>query len=212
MNAYVDVVESPAGSLAFAVDDTGVLLYLQFLEGRYTDTLSEELERDGFHLAENPVRTSRAREELTEYSAGTRREFDVPLRMTGSAWQVTVWQALTRIPYGETRSYAEVARSIGHANAARAVGSANAANRLPLVVPCHRVVGANGALGGYAGGVHLKDRLLAHEVSVITGGERSKDIATGIGPGEDGPEVLATPRSARIHPAGRGERRSATAL
>jgi O-6-methylguanine DNA methyltransferase len=81
-----------------------------------------------------------------------------------------VWGALTRIPFGETRSYAEVAAMVGSPGAARAVGRANATNRLPLVVPCHRVIAADGTLGGFNGGLHLKERLLEHEKRVLAGG------------------------------------------
>ena len=89
-----------------------------------------------------------------------------PLAFSGTPWQITVWDELTRIPYGTRRTYAEVAALLGRPSSARVVGSANAANRLPLVVPCHRVVGADGSLTGFAGGMHLKERLLAHESRV----------------------------------------------
>jgi methylated-DNA-[protein]-cysteine S-methyltransferase len=90
--------------------------------------------------------------------------------LTGSEWQKAVWRALTRIPFGETRSYAEVAAMVGRKGAARAVGRANATNRLPVVVPCHRVIGTDGSLTGFAGGTHLKTRLLEHEARVLANG------------------------------------------
>jgi methylated-DNA-[protein]-cysteine S-methyltransferase len=163
MSAYLDTIEQAPGPLAFAVDDAGALLWLRFLDGRYERTVEQELEREGFRVARDQERTARARAELLEYCAGARRTFDVPLVFGGSAWQNSVWRALTRIPYGETRTYSEVAALIGRPEAARAVGRATATNRLPLVVPCHRVLGADGALTGFAGGLHLKARLLAHE-------------------------------------------------
>ena len=98
-----------------------------------------------------------------------RRTFEVPFVLTGSEWQKAVWRALTQIPFGETRSYAEVAEMVGRPKAARAVGKANATNRLPVVVPCHRVIGADGSLTGFAGGLHLKTRLLEHEARVLAG-------------------------------------------
>jgi methylated-DNA-[protein]-cysteine S-methyltransferase len=161
--AYLDTVEEAPGPLAFAVNDAGALLWLQFLDGRYERTIAQELDRAGFRVAREPRRTAAARAELREYCAGARRAFDVPLVLAGSDWQNTVWRALTRIPYGETRTYSEVAAMVGRPAAARAVGRANATNPLPLVVPCHRVLGADGALTGYGGGLHLKIRLLAHE-------------------------------------------------
>ena len=163
MLAYVDTIEEAPGPLTFAVDEAGALLWLKFRDGRYARTVEQELEREGFRVARDRERTARARGELLEYCAGARRTFDLSLVFAGSAWQNTVWQALTRIPYGETRTYGEVAAMIGHPAAARAVGRANATNRLPLVVPCHRVVGADGSLTGFGGGLHLKVRLLAHE-------------------------------------------------
>lgn len=166
MNAYLETVASPAGPLTFAVDDAGALLQLAFLNGGDERTIEEELRRDGFALGRDRGRTAAAREQIREYAAGTRRAFDLPLAPTGSAWQRTVWEALTRIPFAETRSYGQVAALVGRPRAARAVGRANALNRLPLVVPCHRVVGANGTPMGFAGGARLKTLLLAHEATV----------------------------------------------
>jgi methylated-DNA-[protein]-cysteine S-methyltransferase len=168
----MEIVESPAGPLAFAVDKWGVLVVLKFAEGEYERTIEQDLEHEGFETEEDLSRTARGREELLEYCAGERRTFDLPLAFAGSEWQRAVWQALTRIPFGETRSYAEVAEMAGRKGAARAVGRANSTNRLPLVVPCHRVIGANGSLTGFAGGVHLKTRLLDHETRMLADEER----------------------------------------
>ena len=101
--------------------------------------------------------------QLQEYFAGTRNEFNLPLGPPGTEFQKKVWRALQEIPYGQTRSYLDLAKSIGSANAVRAVGAANGKNPLSIVVPCHRVVGANGALTGFAGGLEVKAKLLAHE-------------------------------------------------
>jgi methylated-DNA-[protein]-cysteine S-methyltransferase len=98
--------------------------------------------------------------QLDEYFAGTRREFDVPLNAKGTPFQESVWEALRAIPYGETVSYSEVARRIGRPRAVRAVGAANHRNAIAIVVPCHRVVGADGRLTGYAGGLWRKEFLL----------------------------------------------------
>jgi methylated-DNA-[protein]-cysteine S-methyltransferase len=101
--------------------------------------------------------------QLEEYGAGERRAFELPLAPEGGAFQQRVWAELLRIPYGETRSYGELARAIGRPGAARAVGGANGANPIALIIPCHRVIGADGSLTGYGGGLPLKAAMLAFE-------------------------------------------------
>ncbi len=101
--------------------------------------------------------------QLVEYLEGKRRVFDLPLRPDGSDFQKTVWEAVARIPYGQTASYGEIALLIGKPKASRAVGAANGANPIPIVIPCHRVIGSAGSLTGYGGGVALKSRFLALE-------------------------------------------------
>jgi len=101
--------------------------------------------------------------QLGEYFAGKRREFDLPLRLEGTAFQQIVWQMLTEIPYGTTLSYGELARRIGNPNASRAVGLANGRNPISILITCHRVIGADGSLTGYGGGLERKRWLLAHE-------------------------------------------------
>jgi methylated-DNA-[protein]-cysteine S-methyltransferase len=101
--------------------------------------------------------------QLAEYFAGTRKAFSLPLRPAGTAFQQSVWAALQEIPFGATLSYGELARRIGQPAAARAVGAANGANPLPIVVPCHRVIGADHSLTGFGGGLATKRFLLAHE-------------------------------------------------
>lgn len=105
--------------------------------------------------------------QLTEYFAGDRRTFDLPLEPEGTDFQLSVWKVLRAIPFGHTISYGEQARRLGDANKARAVGSANGRNPLPIVVPCHRVVGADGSLTGFSGGVEAKRWLLEHEGSLV---------------------------------------------
>jgi methylated-DNA-[protein]-cysteine S-methyltransferase len=112
---------------------------------------------------EDPAPFAAAVRQLTEYFAGERRTFDLPLAPDGTAFQRQVWAALAAIPYGETTSYAAVAEAIGHPGSARAVGAANGANPIAIVVPCHRVVGADGTLTGYAGGLDAKRSLLTLE-------------------------------------------------
>lgn len=114
----------------------------------------------------DPVLPEAARQ-LEAYFAGELRDFDLPLRPSGTPFQLTVWEALRRIPYGATVSYGELAASIGRPGAARAVGSANHHNPLPIVLPCHRVIGADGTLTGYAGGLGIKTALLAVESSQL---------------------------------------------
>ncbi|MEO8461263.1 MAG: methylated-DNA--[protein]-cysteine S-methyltransferase, partial [Dokdonella sp.] len=111
----------------------------------------------------DPNRLTKARRQIEAYFAGDLTEFDLPLRPHGTDFQLSVWDELTRIPYGETISYVELARRIGRPKASRAVGAANGANPLALIVPCHRVIGANGTLTGYGGGLPTKRYLLDHE-------------------------------------------------
>lgn len=151
-------VESPVGSLRLAAD--GDALVALELPGR---------ERPGAASAggrRHPV-LRRAAEQLAEWFAGERREFELPLRPAGTPFQEEVWRALLAIPYGATESYAALAARVGRPGAARAVGAANGRNPLAIVVPCHRVIGASGALTGYGGGLPLKRWLLAHEQSVL---------------------------------------------
>lgn len=105
----------------------------------------------------------RAARQLAEYFAGRRRAFDLPLAPQGTPFQRMVWEALLTVPYGETASYGAIARRVGRPTAVRAVGAANGANPLPIVVPCHRIVGSDGSLTGYAGGLGIKERLLELE-------------------------------------------------
>ena len=114
--------------------------------------------RHGTHPA-----ASQAVRQLRAYFAGQLRRFDLPLDMQGTTFQLRVWRELERIPYGETRSYSQIAAAIGAPRAVRAVGAANGANPIPIVVPCHRVIGASGKLVGYGGGLPLKKRLLELE-------------------------------------------------
>ena len=165
--AYVDTVDEAPGPLTFAVDDQGALIWLQFLDGDYPRTIEQEVRRLGFHPEADPSHTTPATRELREYCRGERQIFTIPLRPAGTAWQQRVWQALAEIPFGETRTYGQVASRLGRPRAARAMGRANATNPISLVIPCHRVIGANGALTGYGGGLHIKTRLLEHEARVL---------------------------------------------
>lgn len=167
--AYVDQIEEHPGPFTFAVNADGALLWLRFLDGNYPETAAEVLAGCGYDLEIDLQRTARARKELGEYCRGERTRFTLACELSGTAWQQAVWDAVRAIPFGETRTYGEIATRLGRPNAARAMGRANATNPLPIVVPCHRVVGASGSLTGYAGGVHIKQRLLEHEARVVSG-------------------------------------------
>jgi O-6-methylguanine DNA methyltransferase len=156
-------VDSPIGSLRLASTAAG-LAYLELpnasgrgMRGWLRGCLPDARCVEGFA----PNRS--AAQQVIEYLEGKRTDFDLELDPRGTDFQLRVWSALREIPYGETRSYAQVARQIGHPRAVRAVGTANGANPLSLVVPCHRVIASGGKLGGYGGGLELKRRLLAME-------------------------------------------------
>lgn len=104
-----------------------------------------------------------ASKQLEEYFAGRRKKFTVEIEAKGTAFQQQVWEALRQIPYGETRTYGQIAQKIGNVNASRAVGMANNKNPIPIIIPCHRVIGSNGKLIGYAGGLDIKEKLLEIE-------------------------------------------------
>jgi methylated-DNA-[protein]-cysteine S-methyltransferase len=145
-------MDSPIGELLLAgEDDTLHSLYMQ--NGRKPMRPRPDWVRDDGAFA-------RARRQLDEYFAGTRTEFDVPIELRGSEFQLRVWEELRRIPYGQTISYGELARRIGIPSAVRAVGTTNGCNPVAVIVPCHRVIGANGKLTGYAGGLENKRLLL----------------------------------------------------
>ena len=165
MNAFIDGICSPMGDVAFATNEEGALLGLWFRDGRCPAALENGLKREGFALSRDEDRAAAVREQLVEYFAGERRSFDLPVARRGTIFQEDVWEELARIPFGETRTYGQVAEAIGGTGNAVEVGSSCAANPVLLVVPCHRVVGADGSLKGYAGGMPLKARLLDFEAS-----------------------------------------------
>ncbi len=154
-------LETPLGAMLALADDRGLHL-LDFVDRRGLERALRLLQRrlrarvlPGAHPYLVQIDG-----ELAEYFSGIRRTFDTPVVLTGSAFQTSVWQALRTIPSGKTRSYAELARMIGNPKAVRAVGRANGDNRLAIIVPCHRVIGADGALTGYGGGLARKQKLL----------------------------------------------------
>jgi len=149
-------VPSPVGQLKLVAGDAGLVAILWEDDAPDRVRLSAMNERDHSVLAE----TER---QLGDYFAGRRRSFTVALDFRGTSFQKAVWQALLTIPFGETRTYGEIARQIGRPSASRAVGAANGRNPISIIAPCHRVVGSNGALTGFAGGLAAKKHLLDHE-------------------------------------------------
>jgi len=144
--------ESPIGKLLLAGRDDGLRL-VGFTWGSKAQKPQSTWQR-------HDAAFGAAKRQLTEYFAGSRRSFDLALAAQGTAFQQKVWEALGAIPYGETRSYKDIANAIGQPRATQAVGGANACNPLAILVPCHRVVGANGSLTGYGGGLDAKQYLL----------------------------------------------------
>jgi methylated-DNA-[protein]-cysteine S-methyltransferase len=153
-------MDSPIGPLALAGEADGArltglrLVWLPGGSGTF---------RPGVDWVRDAQPFTDAIRQLREYLAGRLADFDLPLAPEGTPFQQQVWRAVAAIPYGETRSYGEIARAIGRADAVRAVGAANGQNPLPIVIPCHRVIGSDGRLTGYGGGLPLKKRLLALE-------------------------------------------------
>ncbi len=157
-------VESPLGPLVIGANNDGVCL-LEFTDRRMLETELETIKRrlKATLIPGENDHTAQLKAELGEYFAGRRKTFDVALTYPGTPFQQLVWNELLRVPYGETRSYEEIASRIGARNAVRAVGRANGMNRIAIVIPCHRVIGKNGEPVGYGGGLWRKRWLLEHE-------------------------------------------------
>jgi methylated-DNA-[protein]-cysteine S-methyltransferase len=155
---YWDRIETPFGLFAAWVDEAGRLLRFRF---RNDD--AERLDREA---EQNPGALAEVHRQVAEYSSGKRQIFEFELLPGGTEFDQQVWKALSDIPFGRTVSYGAIAKSIGQPGAARAVGAANNANPIALIVPCHRVIGSDGSLTGFGGGLPLKRRLLEHEARV----------------------------------------------
>lgn len=140
---------SPIGCLEVTASDTGIRSIL-YKEGTTDGTVNSKILQECIR-------------ELTEYFEGSRRSFDLPIDPEGTDFQYKVWNELVKIPFGETRSYLQIAESLGDTNAVRAVGHANGQNKINIIVPCHRVIGSNRKLTGYGGGLWRKEWLLKHE-------------------------------------------------
>lgn len=151
MSLFIQFMQSPVGELSLVADENA----LTMVSFGHKDIL-------GALNVETPL-LKQAKTELAEYFSGFRTHFDIPLNPQGTAFQQKVWVALRHIPYGETRSYGEIASAVNNIKACRAVGMANNRNPIAIIIPCHRVIGADGALTGYAAGLKIKQQLLALE-------------------------------------------------
>ena len=151
-----DTLNTPCGPLRLVIDEIG-LCRVDFIDAA-TPCVNGQAD---------PIALRPYREQFAAWFAGQRQRFELPLSLHGTPFQLAVWQALAEIPYGQTRSYAQQAASLQRPKAVRAVGAANGRNPLPIILPCHRVIGSHGSLTGYAGGLERKRWLLAHEQQVL---------------------------------------------
>ena len=153
-------IDSPIGPLLLVADQTG-LRRIEFMSSKRAHPPRPDWREDARSLKE-VIR------QLHAYFAGKLEDFDIPLAPEGTDFQKKVWKRLCDIPYGETISYGQLAQRIGNPNASRAVGLANGSNPIPIIIPCHRVIGSNGKLTGYGGGLPIKEKLLALERRQLT--------------------------------------------
>jgi len=159
----IHVMETSLGPVQAAFDVEGSVIYLGFADHEFREALLAKVARLGPAARPDAAVVDRLREQLETYAAGERKDFDISFRLHGSPFEQRVWAALQGIPFGETRSYGQLATELGDPNLSRAVGRANGANPVSILVPCHRVIGAKGTLTGYAGGLSMKARLLRLE-------------------------------------------------
>jgi methylated-DNA-[protein]-cysteine S-methyltransferase len=165
MTTYYTYMESPIDRLMLT-SDGNCLTGIYMLEQRHEPAIGKEWVESC-----DAAPFAQAVDQLCAYFAGERSGFDLPLAPAGTPFQLSVWQELSRIPYGVTISYGELAKRVGNANASRAVGMANGRNPIPIIVPCHRVIGANGKLTGFGGGLWRKEKLLELEVRLLCASE-----------------------------------------
>lgn len=151
---------TPVGDIII-VEMEGFITHLLFsTELKLTEMIGES------YIAEESPLIRETKRQLDDYFAGTRKDFEIPLKPSGTEFQTKVWKALKKIPYAETRSYKQIAEQVGYPKAYRAVGHANNQNPISIIIPCHRVIGANGKMVGYGGGIGIKEKLLTLENSV----------------------------------------------
>jgi len=159
MTEFWDRLATPIGGLRVTVDATGAVVAVSFDADTPTKTVP-----DSIH---DPSRCAAVTRQLQEYLAGERTAFDLEVRPAGTAFQRRVWRTVGEIPFGRTATYGQIADLLGDPRAVRAVGNANGANPVPILIPCHRVVGADGSLVGYGGGLHIKRALLVLEGALL---------------------------------------------
>jgi len=162
-NKYIAYLKTPIGQLKITANETAVnsILFV------FNNTKMEEENQNSV--------TTQCKQELAEYFVGKRKEFDVPIQQAGTEFQQKVWSELLKIPYGKTISYNDIAIALGDKNSVRAIGSANGKNQISIIVPCHRVIGKDGNLTGYAGGLWRKKWLLNHEKE-FSAGEKQMEM------------------------------------
>lgn len=165
MKYVYDSFTTPTGEFSIALDEKGAVAATAF---GGLDALKKRGRK--LDATRDAAKLSPAREQVLAYFAGTLRKFTLPLSPEGTAFQKNVWAALRRIPFGKTRSYGEIAAEVGNPKASRAVGRANGTNPICLIVPCHRVIGADGSLTGFAFGENIKRHLLEHEGAAFSSG------------------------------------------
>jgi methylated-DNA-[protein]-cysteine S-methyltransferase len=155
MSFFSNILDSNIGPIQLTASDTG-------LTGLIFDAKSDNGSSGSNHSILNE-----ARKQLDEYFQGKRKEFNIPLDMNGTEFQMKVWNAVAKIEYGTTATYQDIANSIKNAKSVRAVGLANGKNPIPIIIPCHRIIGSNGKLTGYSGGLWRKEWLLRHEGAIL---------------------------------------------
>jgi AraC family transcriptional regulator of adaptative response/methylated-DNA-[protein]-cysteine methyltransferase len=168
LSLKMSYLETPLGQMVAMADSNGLYL-LEFMDRRSLAREVAALEkksRAAIVQGENAI-LKQIKRELKNYFAGKDFVFTTPIHLVGSPFQLQVWKALMKIPLGETRAYADIAKAIKNPLAVRAVGRANGINQLSIIIPCHRVINANGSLGGYGGGLTRKEWLLAHESNFV---------------------------------------------
>ena len=180
---YYDLYESPHGQMLLSATEAG-LAGVYFSGQKYFPQDGSEWRRD-----ERNALLQQAKRELEEYFTGTRKQFEVALDPAGTPFQHAVWKAISGVGYGETISYGELARRAGAAGRARAAGAATGRNPIGIIVPCHRIVGADGSLTGYAGGLERKRALLALEAGELPLYSRAAPTATGAGRASRAPRL-----------------------
>jgi methylated-DNA-[protein]-cysteine S-methyltransferase len=159
---YTAYMQSPAGRVQIKADDKNITA-IRFIKDTENVLFPDDNDDNDSSLPNLPEHLKQCIVELNEYFAGSRRDFSVPLRQNGTEFQLKVWQLLRKIPYGKTASYLDIARMMGNERLTRAVGRANGKNKIWIMIPCHRIIGTNGSLTGYAGGAECKRFLLELE-------------------------------------------------